>query len=168
MLAVDVVPTVATTAIGRKPLARSAPSRAELGHIQPKVSSLFTRTTFSSPSPSTIIAFSTCCAPDRTHTREGRSSPRPASPSADLPAAASRAAASACISATDAVSYTIPMNDSGSATISRIQATTTPSSSVAAGDVRHVIALTLSAAAIISPSSAGPLLVLPKYPRKAG
>ena len=44
----------------------------------------------------------------------------------------------------------------------RIQPSTTVSSSVAAGQVCQVIALTLSAAAIISPTSAGPFDVLPK------
>ena len=165
MLAVDVVPTVATTAIGRNPCAMSSTiARSSSRTSMRKRSSLRTRTTFSSPSPSTIIAFSTLlCAWSDAYTRNGFSSARPTSPRVriSLPAA-SRAAASACISATDAVSYTMPMNASGSPIISRIHASTTPSSSVAAGDVRHVIALTLSAAAIISPRSAGPLLVLPK------
>jgi hypothetical protein len=54
------------------------------------------------------------------------------------------------------------VNSAGSPTISRIQDRTTRSSSAAAGEVFQVIALTFSAAAAISPSSAGPLLVLPK------
>jgi hypothetical protein len=62
----------------------------------------------------------------------------------------------------------MPMKEDGIPTISRTQESTMVSSSVAAGEVFHVIALTLSAAAAISPRSAGPLLVLPKYPRNAG
>ena len=62
----------------------------------------------------------------------------------------------------DAVSYTMPVSVRGRPRSSRIHSSTTLSSSVAAGDVRQVIALTFSAAAAISPRSAGPLLVLPK------
>jgi hypothetical protein len=60
------------------------------------------------------------------------------------------------------VSYTIPCWFSGRTSICRSQLRTTVSSSVAAGDVRHVMALTLSAAQIISPRIPGAVVVLPK------
>src|SRR5438093_4983551 len=56
----------------------------------------------------------------------------------------------------------------GRSTHCRIQSITSVSSSVAAGDVRHVIALTLSGALMISPRIPGAVVVQPKYPRNIG
>ena len=83
-------------------------------------------------------------------------------------AASSRATASACITPTDAVSYTTPPNSCGKCTNCRIQSITSVSSSVAAGDVRHVIALTFRGAVMISPRIPGAVVVHPKYPRNIG
>src|SRR6476661_3147469 len=83
-------------------------------------------------------------------------------------AASSRATASACITPTDAVSYTTPPNSGGKCTHWRLQSITSVSSSVAAGDVAHVIALTLSGAVMISPSIPGAVVVQPKYARNIG
>ena len=62
----------------------------------------------------------------------------------------------------DAVSVMRPSNASGSPTACRSQPTTTPSSSVAIGDVRHSIAFWPSAAVSISPRIPGPEAVVPK------
>ena len=55
-----------------------------------------------------------------------------------------------------------PNQPAGRPISSATQASVRSSSSVAAGDVRHSIALTLSAAAISSPTMPGPLPVIPK------
>ena len=65
----------------------------------------------------------------------------------------SRAAASAVKPPIDAVSYTMPWNASGSPSMCRSQPSVTSSSSVAAGEVRHSIAFTSSAAASASAST---------------
>ena len=61
-----------------------------------------------------------------------------------------------------------PSNASGSPTACRSQPTTTPSSSVAIGDVRQSIAFWPIAAVSISPMIPGPDAVVPKYARKPG
>ena len=55
-----------------------------------------------------------------------------------------------------------PNHESGRPISSPTQASVRSSSSVAAGEVRHSIALTLSAAQISSPTIPGPLPVIPK------
>jgi hypothetical protein len=56
----------------------------------------------------------------------------------------------------EAVSVSIPSKASGSPSPSRNQRTTTPSSSVPIGDVRHSIGFWPRAAVIISPRTPGP------------
>ena len=56
----------------------------------------------------------------------------------------------------EAVSVSRPSNPSGSPTPCLSQSTTTPSSSVPIGDVRHSIGFWLSAAVSISPRIPGP------------
>ena len=89
--------------------------------------SLGMRTTFVSPRPSTIIAFSSeLCAWSDAYTRSTGTSVRPAMPRARIIGAQrSRAAASACSTATDAVSYTTPVNARADPTIPRIHPSTT-------------------------------------------
>jgi len=74
----------------------------------------------------------------------------------------SRAAASACKPETLAVSYTTPKKFAGRPSASRSHLSATSSTSVAAGDVRHSIPLTLSAAASNSASTAGSEPVIEK------
>ena len=62
----------------------------------------------------------------------------------------------------------IPLKESGSPIICRSQSRTCSSSSVAAGDVRHSIPLTLSAAVTISPKIPGSEPVVGKYARNDG
>ena len=69
--------------------------------------------------------------------------------------AASRAAASAYIVDAEAVSVISPNQSGGRPISSATQRSTRCSSSVAAGDVRHSIAFTLSAAATVSPRMPG-------------
>ena len=80
----------------------------------------------------------------------------------------SRAAASAVKPPVDAVSYMMPWNASGSPSSLRSQLSVTSSSSVAAGDVRHSIALTSSAAASASASTVTGAALIAKYAKKRG
>ena len=93
-----VVPTVATTAIGLKPSARSAAIAASSSSGRMRNSaSAFTRTTFSAPIPRVMAALSMLlCAHSEQYTRM-RGMSRPASPNrrTSSDASASRAAASA-------------------------------------------------------------------------
>ena len=68
----------------------------------------------------------------------------------------SRAAASAEKVEVDAVSLIVPRNSGGSPRKCRSQPTATSSNSVAAGELFHTMALTLSAAASSSPTMPGP------------
>ena len=81
------------------------------------------------------------------------SSDRPMSPSAARNPAASRAAARAMSEDVDAVSVMNPSNSGGKPKPWRSQPTTTDSSSVPIGDVRHSIVFWLSDAISISPST---------------
>ncbi len=84
-------------------------------------------------------------------------SARPARPLAAASSpAASRAAATAISVEVLAVSVSRPSNAGGSPSASRSQLTTTPSSSVAIGDVRHSIAFWPRPAVSISPRIPGP------------
>ncbi len=76
--------------------------------------------------------------------------------------AASRAAASAHSVDDDAVSVIWPNQPAGSPSSSAVQRSVTCSSSVAAGEVRHSIAFTFRAAAIVSPRMPGGEPVIPK------
>ena len=79
---------------------------------------------------------------------------RPAA--AASPVASWRAAASAARLDVDAVSVKSPSNDAGRPSASRSQPTVTSSSSVAAGLVRHSMALATSVLMSISPRMPGP------------
>ncbi len=76
--------------------------------------------------------------------------------------AASRAAARAYRVEDDAPSVIWPNQPVGRPVSSASQRTVTCSSSVAAGEVRHSIALTLSAAAMVSPRMPGGDPLMPK------
>ena len=76
--------------------------------------------------------------------------------------AASRAAASAMSVEVEAVSVSRPSNAAGSPSAWRSQSTTTSSSSVPIGEVRHSIAFWPSAAVSISPRIPGPEAVVAK------
>ena len=109
-------------------------------------------------------AFSTDeCASAEVYTRSGGRSARPAIPRLRMSRpAASRAAASAHNVELDAVSVICPNHGRAGRSARATQASVRSSSSVAAGEVRHSIALTLSAAQISSPTIPGPLPVIPK------
>ena len=68
----------------------------------------------------------------------------------------------------EAVSVSSPSNASGRPSAWRSQSTTTSSSSVPIGEVRHSIAFCPSAAVSISPRIPGPDAVVAKYARKPG
>jgi hypothetical protein len=69
---------------------------------------------------------------------------------------------------TEAVSYTTPSKFFGKRIHWRSQSITRVSSSVAAGQVRHVIAFTFNGAEIISLRIPGAVAVQPKYARNMG
>ncbi|CAG0935882.1 hypothetical protein TFLX_04733 [Thermoflexales bacterium] len=94
--------------------------------------------------------------------RRGRSD-RPAMPSSRICRfSASRAAATAIRDEIDTVSMITPLNVSGKPTICRSQSNTTSSNSVADGEVRHNIPLTLRPAVSSSPKIPGSDPVVPK------
>ena len=104
-----------------------------------------------------------------TYTRSAGRSLRPAIPRVRMSRSSdSRAAASAVKPPIEAVSYTIPWKASGSPSICRSQFRVTSSSSVAAGEVRQSIALTSSAAASASASTATCAELIAKYAKKRG
>ena len=121
-------------------------------------------TTAARPRPSVIAAFSIeLCASADAYSRGSPSFARAASPRAAASSPdASRAAASAISVEVDAVSVSRPLNVSGSPSASRSQPTTTVSSSVPIGDVRHSIGFWPSAAVRNSPSIPGPDAVVAK------
>ena len=95
--------------------------------------------------------------------RNGGRSSRPAIPRIRMSRpAASRAAASAHSVDELAVSVICPNQPVGSPSSSAAQRSVTCSSSVAAGDVRHSIAFTFRAAAMVSPRMPGGEPVMPK------
>ncbi len=97
------------------------------------------------------------------YTRSRGTSARPAIPSADACSPiASRAAARLISEDVEAVSVRSPSNVVGSPRASRSQPTTTPSSSVPAGEVRHSIGFWPRVAVSISPRIPGPDAVVPK------
>ena len=103
------------------------------------------------------------------YTRTAGTSWRPASPRAATSSpAASRAAARAMSDDVDAVSVNSPSNPSGRPSAIRSQSTTTSSSSVPIGDVRHSIGFWPRTAVSISPRMPGPDAVVAKYAMKPG
>ena len=143
----------------------------ELAHIHAKVLvALHPHTLFAEPSRRSSIS-RRCCAPGRTRTRaaDAASPPRPASPRFRIsPPATSLAAASACMAPTRCRIVHDPHERLGQR---RHLADPRDHHPLELGRRwrrarRH--RAHISAAAIISPSSAGPLLVLPEDPRKAG
>jgi hypothetical protein len=150
MLATLVVPTVATQASGSRPAARSAAMAAasSAGRMR-YASSVAIFTTLSSPSPSVSAPLSTdewACSEQ--YTRSMGRSGRPAIPRARIASSgfASRAAARASMVEMDAVSLMMPNQPLPSPRSWRSQSMVSCSSSVAAGEVFHSIALTSSAA----------------------
>jgi hypothetical protein len=109
----------------------------------------------SCPTPSTIAAFSIeewACSEVY---RRSRAWPTRPLCRASSPGTASRAAARATSDDAEAVSWITPNRPSGRPRSCRSQSRTTVSSSVAAGDVRQSIPLTLRVAEIISPRMPG-------------
>ena len=97
------------------------------------------------------------------YTASGCRSVRPAMPRSRMSRpSASRAAASAYSDEAEAVSVISPNQSDGKPSRSATQPRVRCSSSVAAGEVRHNMAFTLSAAAISSPTIPGPEPVMPK------
>src|SRR5262249_7796392 len=84
------------------------------------------------------------------------------------PGTPSRAAAIAASVEMEAVAYITPLKFSGNPSSFRSQDNVTSSSAVAAGEVRHIIALTFNAAANISPRIPGAEPLIAKYAKKAG
>ena len=163
----DVVPIVATIAIGRRPAARSA-AIAAASASGPQLEPLVRRDAHervATRGPSVMHAFSIGAVrlgrgvdAQRRHVRADRPGPCRATSSP----AAWRAAASAMSDEVDAVSVSRPSNASGSPSAWRSQPTTTSSSSVPIGDVRHSIGFWPSAAVSISPRIPGPDAVVAK------
>ena len=171
-LVVEVVPAVATTAIGSLPVRRSAaiaaPSAATFIR---NAASTGTFLRFSWPRPRVITALSIeewACS--LAYTVSGGRSTRPAIPRVRTSPSWTRwrAAAIASRLLIEAVSLMWPRNCGGSPIIWRSQSVTVSSSSVGAGPVFHSIALTLSPAASASPRMPGPEPVIAKYARKPG
>ena len=165
MLVVEVVPTVATTASGRTPAARSASTAsASRSERMRRSSSVAILVRPSRPMPSVMQALSTDeWASADAYTRSGGRSALPAIPRVRMSSpAASRAHARPYIVEVDAVSVISPNQPAGSPSRSSTHASVRCSSSVAAGEVRHSIAFTLRALAISSPTMPGPLPVMPK------
>ena len=161
----EVVPTVATTAIGVTPTARSfviACSRWS-GRIR-NTSSVSICLVHRRPIPSAIAALSIeLCAWVEVYSASGGRSSRPAMPCSRMSRpAASRAAARAYKEEAEAVSAISPNQLVGRPSISATHCRVRCSNSVAAGEVRHSMALTLSAAAISSPTIPGPEPLIPK------
>ncbi len=153
---VAVVPTVATTAKGVHPLARSsAIARARAAGSMRYASSTGIFRNPSWPIPRTIAAFSTdewVCSEAYIRRRAWPTSPRRR---ASSPGTASRAAARATRTDDEAVSWMTPKRPAGRPSICRSQSRTTSSSSVAAGELRQSMPFTLKAAESISPRMPG-------------
>ena len=167
----DDVPTVATMAMGRLPAARSAAMAASSASTCISNRSLTgTRTRAARPRPRVMHAFSMeLCASVDAYTRSPGTSGRPVRPAAATSnPAACRAPASAMSDEVDAVSVSRPSNASGRPNACRSQSTTTCSSSVPIGDVRHSIGFWPSAAVSISPRIPGPEAVVAKYAKNPG
>ena len=166
MLVVDVVPTVATTQNGRKPAARSASTAAASasGRMRNSASVPILRT-FRCPMPIAIAPFSIeeCASSEQYNVSPCEAPSVRASGSAN-----SRAAAMACMLLVDAVSNMMPNVPSGSPIHCRSQSSTTCSSSVAAGDVFHNMALAFSDADSNSAIMPGPGAVFAKYAMNPG
>ena len=162
----EVVPIVATIASGTRPAARSSPmavASAAGSSSNRSFTGILRR--LARPRPRVMHAFSIdewASAEAYTRTPPARSG-RPARPSAAASRpAASRAAARAIRVEVEAVSVSRPSKAGGSPSPWRSQSTTTPSSSVPIGDVRHSIGFWPSAAVSISPRIPGPDAVVPK------
>ena len=160
MLVDEVVPTVATTATGLTPTAKSlliVCSKRSGPH--PKLA-----VRFNMPG-SSVARFpgqwrlyqSELCAWVEVYIARGGTSSRPAMPCSRMSKpAASRAAASAYKEEAEAVSVISPNQSVGRLSISATHCSARCSNSVAAGEVRHNMALTLSAAEISSPTMPAP------------
>ena len=126
-----------------------------------------TTRTPSRPRPSACTAFRTDeWASAVVYTRPGGAPANPLMRASGR--ALSRAAASAEKVDMDAVSLIVPAKSCGSPMKARSQSSATSSSSVAAGELFHTIALTFSAAASSSPRMPGPDPEIAKYAKKAG
>ena len=160
------VPSVATTQNGVQPAARSSAiaRSSSSGRIRYSPSAGMRRRP-RRPAPTTIAAFSIeLCASALAYRRRGPIPGRPASPSsrASSPGTTWRAARRERSEEIEAVSVNMPSNEGGRPSIWRSQDTTTSSSSVDEGALRHIMTFELRPAESHSPRIPGPEATLGK------